>query len=72
MKPYKGEIHSWSILQHNPKVYSIYGRPVGHPSFVNWIRTSPVIERNGDMVETHNSRYKLVGEEQPLPEFFKR
>ncbi len=69
-KPFKGEIHQWSILRYSEKRYSIFGKPVGHPKFVHWIRTSPVVNRDGNLVETENSFYKLVGEEQPLPNFF--
>lgn len=72
MKPYRGEIHNWSILKHSQDIYSIFGRPVGHPVLVYWIRTSPVVKKEGNMIETENSQYLLVGEERPLPEFLRR
>lgn len=72
MKPFKGEIHNWSTLRHTKELYSIFGKPIDHPTIFNWIRTSPVVKREGDMVETENSLYRLVGEEQPLPEVLRR
>jgi len=74
-KPHKGEIHSWFIWK-SPKSnkYVIFGHPVGHPDFVNsnWIRTSAVVNRIDNVVETENSFYTLVGDEQPLPEILRR
>lgn len=62
MKPFKGEIHNWSIRTFVDG-YIITGIPVGHPKFKNWMRTSKVVKRVGRNVETLNSRYVLVGEE---------
>lgn len=72
MKSFKGEIHHWSIFRHSDLLYSIVGKPVGHPYITKWLRTSPVVDRVGNMVETENSFYKLVGEEQSLPEVLRR
>lgn len=73
-KPYKGEIHEWSILKHPTGEISIFGKPVGHPSLHNWIRTSPIVKREPPdypLVETKNSVYLLVGSEQEPPSFIK-
>lgn len=72
-KPYKGEIHDWHMLKSGNGVV-VFGRPVGHPKFINWIRTSLVVSHEPgegdqpDYVETLNSRYKLVGSELSLAE----
>lgn len=74
MKPYRGEITEWHKVHHparclvgefaNTLGYSINGKPMGHPTFVGWIRTSPVVRHEGNEIETLNSRYTLVGEER--------
>lgn len=70
-KPYRGEIHEWKRKyfpkdiweEYKPSLgYCIYGIPIGHPQFVNYILTSAVVdydETTGE-VETINSIYKLV------------
>lgn len=62
MKPYKGEIHSWRKVEFVDG-FIIMGKPIGHPQFVNWIRTSKVeFMKDSDgywEVETLNSRYHL-------------
>lgn len=72
-KPYRGEIHDWAFLFH-PEIggMSIFGRSVGHPRIINWIRTSPIVSRVGDMVETKNSIYRLVGEENDFNTVYAR
>ena len=71
MKPYKGEIHNWRII-HMPQEYKhlfeglgikIIGKPVGHPTRIDWILTSEVISITGETCITLNSTYKLVGDE---------
>jgi hypothetical protein len=71
-KPFRGELHDWAILRHREGLYSIFGRPVGHPHFVNWIRTSPVVSLVGNLVETQNSFYSLIGEENDFETAFAR
>lgn len=66
-KAYKGEIHNWRVVRYKDEPgISIHGVPHGHPSFVNWVLTSQVVEafeKDGELfVETQNSIYKLIGE----------
>lgn len=80
-KPHKGKISLWykfhfDVLQYQEEIpektlgYIIIGQPSGHPEFKHWIKTSPVIKHEGNVIETLNSIYELVGEEvhgqQPL------
>lgn len=71
--PYKGEIHDWHMIRSGTGVV-VLGRPVGHPEFINWIKTSLVVRHEigegdqPDFIETLNSRYKLVGPELSLSE----
>ena len=75
-KPYKGSIHNWK-RRFFGKDFVIVGIPRSHPDFVDWIITSKVIRmektdpytngRDGFYtygIETQNSHYELVGEEQ--------
>lgn len=64
LKAYKGEIHDWKWVRFLDGD-CIKGRPVGHPDFVGWIITSKVVslDRKTGMLETQNSRYKLIGKE---------
>jgi len=66
MKPYKGEIHNWhKVLYGDTGHFYIKGKPIGHPTFINWISTSRVISIDAEgMCETQNSIYKLIGKEQ--------
>ena len=62
-KPYKGRIDDWvkvPIPKSQGEGYIIYGKPIDHPYFIDWIRTSPVVKRDGNEVETNNSRYTLL------------
>lgn len=54
------QIIKWSIVDDH-----LYGLVVDHPRFPagDSVRTSKIIERDGNMVETLNTIYKLVGEE---------
>lgn len=71
-KPHKGKIRCWGKY-HFDKVlypelgdslgYTIVGRPIDHPEFTRWMRTSAVVKHEGNEIETLNSRYELVGEE---------
>jgi len=76
MKPLKGEIHDWEIMYYPKEMfrdeqgefpknlgYLIRGVPHGHPNFVDYVRTSPIVkhDRSTGEVETLNSRYLLVG-----------
>lgn len=75
-KPFKGEIHNWGEIFFNKEEYPefkdtlgfvIFGTPSGHPSFTNWLRTSPVVkfdETTGE-IETLNSRYLLKNAKTP-------
>lgn len=60
MKPFKGTIDCWNIAL-TSEGYVIIGRPIGHPEFIGWMRTSLVVKFDPDAkeVETLNSRYKL-------------
>lgn len=71
-KPFKGYIHSWEKIYFNKDEhpyakdslgYVIYGYPTHHPDFSNWIRTSAVVKHEDNVIETLNSKYHLVGEE---------
>jgi hypothetical protein len=69
MKPYKGEIRNWKIVEFaDARDKTVIGVPIGHPLFVGWIRTSQIInmeDRGGYWdVETMNSRYKLYYSEK--------
>jgi len=71
-KPFKGEIHNWFILRHpilkDGLGFKIGGKPVGHPTFINWFLSSEVVKWSEDgRIETLNSVYQLVGEEQCIP-----
>lgn len=72
-KPHRGKISGWSKVDrsqdeyarldsmYGPSLhYTIRGVPGGHPNFINWIRTSLVVAREGNEIETLNSRYTLV------------
>ena len=73
-KPYKGEITNWKRRYYPDGDYCIVGIPHRHPQFKDWIITSPVIKFNmkpfsGKLycvieIDTKNSRYDLIGEEQ--------
>lgn len=57
-KPFRG-----TIKNHGPVVIGerLYGQVYGHPNFSegDHISTSTVVSRNGDYIETKNSRYRL-------------
>lgn len=68
MKPYMGKIDDWEEVIHSEWAvddvkgtlgYKIKGLPKGHPKFDGWIVTSLVVKREGDQIETMNSRYDL-------------
>jgi hypothetical protein len=81
MKPFKGHISNWNKqVWSEPKDehlgFVVRGRPSGHPEFEDFIRTSLVvkmdepIEEAGEtiyLIETLNSRYKLIGHETVTP-----
>lgn len=71
-KPHKGKIENWfkvpfppekwaELYPDDPPVlgYTIIGVPVGHPTFVNYMQTSPVIKHEGNTIETLNTIYEL-------------
>lgn len=59
-KPHKGRIEDWFEIAVSDKGNVIFGRAVGHPDFDGEdIRTSFVVKRDGDEIETRNSRYTL-------------
>ena len=72
MKLYKGTIDSWYTVgvpkSFNSKYgvnegYVVHGRSVDHPQFGGGaIRTSIVMSRDGNEIETLNSRYTLGAE----------
>jgi hypothetical protein len=66
MKPHDGTIYQWrkipSGAQPGSLGYRIAGIPQGHPEFTNWIITSEVLKREGNEIETLNSRYTLFSE----------
>jgi hypothetical protein len=65
-KPHLGSIKNWKRHEHGDKV-CIWGTFVDHPTFGGYYgHTSYIVshdEATGE-VETRNSRYTLVGEEQ--------
>lgn len=65
-KPHKGKIESWQRKECERGLgYYITGRFVDHPQFAGeWGHTSWVEKHDGQEIETRNSRYTLVGEEQ--------
>lgn len=67
-KPHKGVIEDWEIQDidmdkypefHNTLGFVVSGRPISHPDFEGWMRTSIVLKREGSEIETYNSRYTL-------------
>lgn len=64
MKEYKGTIENWrEIPCGNGIGYTISGTSVDHPEFAGeHMRTSSVLVREGDEIETLNSRYTLTRE----------
>lgn len=78
MKPHKGRIDNWAFGSgHHPEPYDgqehlnlvVRGIPVGHPNFVDFIRTSLVVKFDEEkmQIETLNSIYDLGTKAQPLP-----
>lgn len=71
-KPFKGQIRCWGKYRFDPLMYPhlgenlgyvIVGRPINHPQFTGWMQTSAIVKHEGNIVETLNSIYELVGEE---------
>ena len=56
------KIIAWEERPCDPSLglgYYVTGYPWGHPDFTGWIRTSYVVKRTGNEIETNNSRYTL-------------
>lgn len=53
------QIIKWYIIAD-----SLFGDVIDHPRFPagEFVQTSKILTREGDMVETLNTKYKLVGE----------
>lgn len=66
-KPHMGKIVDWyerPCGEEHGLGYMIVGRSVDHPRFAGeMFHTSFVVERVGNEIETNNSRYTLVTEE---------
>lgn len=62
-KPHKGTIRHWEKHPCRDGLgYCVYGVVKGHPQWgEGFIRTSFVVKRDGNEIETNNSRYTLEG-----------
>lgn len=60
-KPYKGTIKDAIVRDCIGGLgYLVVGTPIGHPDFVDWLHTSFVVKREGNEIETNNSRYTVI------------
>lgn len=64
IKEHKGTIDNWYKYPCKPGLgYVVCGYSVDHPEFAgDWMHTSWVVKREGNEIETRNSRYTLGSE----------
>ena len=68
IKPHKGTLKNWKInnLTDRPTVIgNVYGHPAENIPDGELIRTSHIVDIQGDQLETRNSMYTLEGDNVP-------
>jgi hypothetical protein len=64
-KPHMGRITRWKIINWYADRYVVIGMMLDHPVLAGRMaHTSYIVSRDGCEIETHNSRYTLVGPER--------